>query len=163
MDLREDKGWSYGAYTVLLSARGQRTFLVITSVQTDKTSQSIAEAMKDLRGFVGDKPVTTAELDKTIQNSFLSLAGRWQTASGVLNSISRIIQYGLPDDYYNQYPDRLKGLTLDEVHNAATEVVHPDSLVWVVAGDRARVGDSLAKLGLGPVKLIDADGNPVTE
>ena len=163
MDLREDKGWSYGAYTGILNARGQRTFYVITSVQTDKTSESIAAAMNDLQAFVGDKPITEPELEKTVKSNSLSLAGRWESAGAVLGTISQLVQYQLPDDYFQQYPVKLKQLTLDEINAAAKQVVHPQSLVWIVVGDRARIGKGLEDLGLGPVQLIDADGNPVSE
>jgi zinc protease len=87
MNLREDKHWSYGASSRLISARGQRPFVVIAPVQTDKTKESLAEINKELRGILGDKPPTAEELAKVQANETLSLPGsretmaRWPTPS----------------------------------------------------------------------------------
>ena len=64
MNLREDKHWSYGAHTILVGARGQRPFLAYAPVQTDKTKESMIEIAKELRGILGEKPVTADELSK---------------------------------------------------------------------------------------------------
>ncbi|MEX0942537.1 MAG: pitrilysin family protein [Pseudomonadales bacterium] len=159
MNLREDKGWSYGAYTGLINARGQRIHYMITSVQTDKTKEAIAEVMSEMRAFVSSDPVTAAELEKSIKNNSLSLAGRWETAGSVLGSLSQLVQYRLPDDYFKQYPGKVAALTTDQVSRVANRIIQPESLVWVVVGDRAVIEPGLAELGYGPVKLIDPDGN----
>ncbi|MDZ7686032.1 MAG: insulinase family protein [Gammaproteobacteria bacterium] len=159
MNLREDKGWSYGAGTGLINARGQRFFYVITSVQTDKTSESIAEAMKEVRAIIGDDPITAAELEKSIKNNSLSLAGRWETAGSVLGSLSQIVQYGLPDDYWVEYPKKVANLSVERVNEVSRDLVQPGSLVWVVVGDRDKIAGDLDELGYGDVRVIDADGN----
>ena len=159
MNLREDKHWSYGAYTGLVSARGQRTFYVLSSVQTDKTSESILEVMKELNQYVGDQPATAAELNKAVRNSTLSLSGIWETADSVLGSISQIVQYGLPDDYFRSYAGAVEAVDLLEVQRVAKKLIDPEAIIWVVVGDRAKVEPGLKALGLGDVILIDADGN----
>jgi zinc protease len=159
MNLREDKGWSYGAFTGLINARGQRTFYTFTSVQTDKTKESILEVMKEMRNYVGDRPPTAEELEKSVKNNSLSLAGRWETASSVLSSLSQIVQYDLPDDYFKKYPQEVAALTVQPVIKVAREIIHPESVVWVVVGDRAKIQPGLEQLGFGPVQLIDPDGN----
>ncbi|MDA9049951.1 insulinase family protein [Pseudomonadales bacterium] len=159
MNLREDKHWSYGAYTGLVSARGQRTFYVMTSVQTDKTSESVQEVMGELSRYVGNQPATAEELDKVILNNTLSLTGRWETAGSVLGSISQIVQYGLPDDYFRHYAQAVATLELPEVQRVATKLIDPNAMVWVVVGDQAQIETGLNALGYGNVILIDADGN----
>lgn len=161
MNLREDKHWSYGASSGLIDARGQRTFYVFAGVQTDKTRESIQEINKELNGFVNDKPTTGEELDKTIKNSALSLSGKWETAGAVLGSLSEIVQYNLPDDYFNNYAEKIMSLKADQIDDVARKVIHPDALIWVVVGDRSVIEEELAKLNLGPVKVVDADGNIV--
>ncbi|MCH7742309.1 MAG: insulinase family protein [Proteobacteria bacterium] len=161
MNLREDKGWSYGAYSGLSGAKGQRIFNVSTSVQTDKTRESIEEVMKELRGFVTDHPASLEELEKSIASNTLSLAGRWESSSAVMGTISQIVQYGLADNYFNEYAGKVKALTLDEVNRIAKKIINPDALTWVVVGDRAIIEPELVKLGFGKIHLIDADGNPI--
>ena len=163
MNLREDKHWSYGAYTGLVSARGQQPFYMLTSVQTDKTSESIAEVMQELRAYISNAPATAEELHKTVTNNTLSLSGTWESAGAVLGSISQIVQYGLPDDYFATYATEMAALELGEVQRIAAKLIDPDALVWVVVGDRSKIADGLNQLGYGEVILIDADGNRLTE
>lgn len=163
MNLREDKGWSYGASSGLIDARGQRTFYVYAGVQTDKTIESIDQVIAELNGFVGDSPTTEQELEKTIKNRALSLSGRWETSGAVLGTLAEIVQYDLPDDYFDNYAGKIMDLETAQIDHAADALIHPDSLTWVVVGDRRLVEEKLKSLNLGPVKVIDADGNIVEE
>src|ERR1700719_1117628 len=79
MNLREEKHWSYGAASVLYAARAQRPFLAYASVQGDKTSDSIAEMLKELAGMTGTKPVRDDELEKVKQQQILELPGAHET------------------------------------------------------------------------------------
>ena len=79
----------------------------------------------------------------------------------VVGSIGEIVRYGLPDDYFNRYPGRVRALTLKDLNRAAEEVVHPDRLVWVVIGDRSKIEPAIRELGWGDITLLDADGNSV--
>jgi zinc protease len=158
MNLREDKHWSYGARTILLDARGPRPFLAIAPVQTDKTKESVAEMLKELRGVTGDKPVTADELATAEDSLVLTLPGRWETADAVADSIGDIVRFGFPDDYFEGYAAKVRAVSLADVAQAA-KIIRPDRLVWVVAGDREKIEPGLATLGLGPVRPIDADGH----
>ena len=125
MNLREDKHWSYGAQSVLIGARGQRPFIVVAPVQTDKTKESLAEIDKELRGILGDKPPTQEELAKVQANETLSLPGSRETISEVGNSIETLVEYGLPDDYYDKYAGRVRALQVSDIEAAAKRVVRP--------------------------------------
>jgi zinc protease len=159
MNLREDKGWSYGAGTGVYDARGPRFFYAIASVQADKTAESISEVMKELEGFLGDQPITEDELNQAIQNNTLSLPGRWETGNAVMGSLAQLVQYDLAPNYFDLYPDKVRSVTVDDAIEAAQKVVFPDSLVWVVVGDRSEVQTKLDELGYGVAILIDSEGN----
>ena len=161
MNLREDKHWSYGARTILPDARGQRMFVAYAPVQTDKTKESMVEIQKELSGILQDRPITTQELDKVQKQQTLELAGQWQTIGAVSGSIHEIVRFGLPDDYFQTYAAKIRELDLTKVSSAAEAIVHPDSLVWVVVGDRSKVEAGVRELGFGELKLIDSDGKPV--
>ncbi|MDZ7342409.1 MAG: insulinase family protein [candidate division KSB1 bacterium] len=163
MNLREDKHWSYGAGSVIVSARGQRPFIAYTSIQGDKTKESIAEIRKELTDILATRPATQDELDKVLQNEILGLPGSWETMGAVGSSIGDIVVYGLPDDYYQTYPNKLRNLKLNDISKAAKKLLRPDQVVWIVVGDRAKVEPKLLELGLGEVKLIDADGKPLSK
>jgi zinc protease len=161
MNLREDKHWSYGASSRLISARGQRPFVVIAPVQTDKTKESLAEINKELRAILGDKPPTAEELAKVQANETLSLPGSRETMSEVANSIETLVEYGLPDDYYDKFAGRVRALQVSDIEAIAKRVVRPDNLVWVVVGDRAKIEAGVRELNLGELKFLDADGKPI--
>src|SRR5260370_32272616 len=103
MNLREDKHWSYGARSLLWAARGQRPFIALAPVQTDKTKESMAEMNKEFRGLLGDKPLTAEELANIQANETLSLPGSGETIDSVGQAIADLIHFGLPDDYYETF------------------------------------------------------------
>ncbi len=159
MNLREDKSWSYGAYTQILPARGQRPFMAVAPVQTDKTSAAMAELKREIEEIRGARPPSSDEVAKVKDRRTLSLPGRWETASAVLGSIAEIVRFGLPDDYWDTYADSIRALTEEEIRQAAVDVVHPDGLIWVVVGDRSKIEAGIRELGLGELVPLDADGN----
>ena len=160
MNLREDKHWAYGAGTALVYARGQGPFFAYAPVQTDKTKQSMIEVDKELRGILGKRPITAEELTTAQKDQTLSLPGRWETLGAVSGSISDIVIFGLPDDYFATYPDKVRALNVGDLEAAAKELVHPDQLVWVVVGDRSKIEPPVRELGWGEIQILDADGNP---
>jgi zinc protease len=161
MNLRENKHWSYGAGTVLVGARGQRPFIGYAPVQTDKTKESMVEMAKELREILDKRPVSEEEVAKAKANQTLELPGSWETMAAVGRSIGDIVRYGLADNYYQIYPDKVRELKVSQVEAAAQKVVHPDKLVWVVVGDRSKIEAGIRELGFGEIHLIDTDGNPI--
>jgi zinc protease len=116
----------------------------------------------DQRGFgVTDRPVTVEELAHIQANETLSLPGSRETLNSVGYSIIDLLQYGWPDDYYETLAGRIRALKTTDLDAAAKQVIHPDSLVWVVVGDRAKIEAGVRELGLGEIRFIDADGNPI--
>jgi zinc protease len=161
MNLRENKHWSYGAGSFLWSAKGQRPFIAYGPVQTDKTKESMVEINKELRDILSTRPPTADELDKMQKNLILSLSGTWETNGAVGGSLTEMVQYGLPDDYWTTYPKKIRSLNLAALMEASKIVIHPDNLVWVVVGDRSKIEAGVRSLNFGEVQFLDSDGNPV--
>jgi zinc protease len=160
-NLRKDKHWSYGAFSLLLTAKGPRPFIAYAPVQTDKTMESMAELKRELSGYLGDNPPTEDELARVVAASTLSLPGRWETAQAVASDIAEIVTYDLPDDYWDTYAERVRNLSLDELNEAAQAVIKPERLLWVVVGDRKVIEPRIRELGLGGITLLDTDGNVI--
>ena len=158
MNLREDKHWSYGARSLLWAARGQRPFIAFAPVQTDKTKESLAEMNKEFRAILADKPLTAEELAKIQANETLRLPGSRETINEVGQSIADLVHFGLPDDYYETYAGKVRALKTSDLNDAAKTIVHPDNMIWVVVGDRAKIEAGVKELNLGEVRLMDADG-----
>ena len=163
MNLREDKGWAYGAFTLMLDARGQRPFITYAPVQTDKTKESMMEIQKELEMILGDMPATSDEVEKAQKNQTLTLAGQWETGGAVMGSIAEMVQFGLPDDHFATYTDRVRSLNTTQVNQAASEVLRPENLVWVVVGDREQIEAGIRELGFGEIKLLNGDGEVISE
>lgn len=163
MNIREDKHWAYGAYTLLWDARGQRPFLVYAPVQGDKTKEAVAELRKELHDIISARPPSAEELSRVTENMILELPGSWETNNDVGNSINEIVRFGYPDDYFRTYAEKIKGVTVQSATNAAKKVVKPDNLAWIIVGDRSKIEAGLAELGIGKIQVIDADGNLVSD
>jgi len=159
MNLREDKSWAYGAFTMLLDTKGQRPFIAYAPVQTDKTMESMAEIRRELIEYVGDSPATAEEISKVKNNNTLSLPGRWETSRAVLGDINEIVTYDLPDDYWDTYAQSVRNLSQEQIIAAADQVIKPNNMIWVVVGDKARIESRIRELELGEIILLDVDGN----
>ncbi|MEO0575746.1 MAG: pitrilysin family protein [Pseudomonadota bacterium] len=161
MNLREDKGWSYGSYSFIVDAAAQRPFLISAPVQTDQTAPSIAELRSEVRNYLAGTPATEEELSRVRDGNTLSLPGRWETIGAVTGSLSEMVRFNLPDDYWTTFADKTRALDVDTVNAQARRALHPDNMIWVVVGDRAKIEEDIKALGLGDFQLIDTDGNPV--
>jgi len=159
MNLREGKHWSYGAHSMVMDAKGQRMYLVFSSIQGDKTADSMREVQKELQGIASDKPPTAEEFTKTQSDVVLGLPGSWETIGRVARSVEEIVQYNLPDTYFKEYPARIREMKVEAVQDAAKRVIKPGSIVWVIVGDKAKIEEPIKALGFGDIKYVDADGN----
>ncbi len=162
MNLREDKHWAYGAFAFSPNAVGQRAIAMYAPVQTDKTGPSASEVLKEARAIVGDKPVTEAEVQKIKAKNVRSLPGKFETGSAVLGAMSGIVKYDRPDDYIETLKQKTDAVTVDQARAAATEVIHPDHLTWVIVGDLKKIEKPIRDLKLGQVEVINADGAVIT-
>ena len=161
MNLREDKHWAYGAYSFSQDALGQRPFMLYAPVQTDKTVESAAEVLKEAKDVISARPLTAAEITKVKDSNVRSLPGSYETAGAVLGALESNALYGRPDDYVATLKHRIEAQTDDAVRAAATEVIHPNALTWVIVGDLSKIEAGVRGLKLGDVQVIDADGKPV--
>ncbi|WP_165323566.1 M16 family metallopeptidase [Rhizorhabdus phycosphaerae] len=153
MDLREDKGWAYGAFTQAQMLRETMPLYVIAPVQTDKTGASIAAAIADMKAFLTTKGVTEEERDRTINNQIRSLPGSFETSGDLLGALISLDTLGRPDDYYEKLPARYRAMKAADLDAAARKAIRPDDLIWIVVGDAAKVEPQLKDLGLPVEKM----------
>jgi zinc protease len=161
MDLREDKHWSYGVGTSLVAARGQRILVSDSPVQTDKTADALRELAREYAALGSTRPVTPRELQDAQANETLGLPGSFETVGQLSNAYATILQYGLPEDYYNTYTAKALALTPAELNALAARVVLPRQPVWIVVGDVSRIEAPIRALNLGTVRRIDVEGKPL--
>ena len=162
MNLREEKGWAYGARTMLLGARGLRPFLVYAPVQTDRTGDSIAELIMELERIRSSGPVEASEMRRVIAGLTRELPGRYETAGAVLASMLDSATYGLPLDYPSGLAERYEALSLSDLQEE-TKIVRPESMLWLVVGDLSKIRDQIEALDIARIETWDANGDTVKE
>jgi zinc protease len=161
MDLREDKHWSYGVGSSLVPAVGQRILFSGSPVQTDKTAPALRELIREYAGIAGARPITPQELKAAQDNETLGLPGAFETVAQLSNGYATILQYRLPEDYYNTYTDKVLAQTPPELNALAARTILPGQQLWIVVGDMSKIEADVRALGLDEVRRIDADGNDV--
>jgi zinc protease len=161
MNLREDKHWSYGVRSTLPAAVGQRPYLSVSPVQTDKTGEALQELVREYGNVAGAKPITVDELRDAQTNETLGLPGAFETVGQLSGAYANILQYGLPENYYATLTQKAMALTPEGANALAKKSFMPNNLIWVVVGDMSKVEAGVRALNLGDVKKLDADGNPL--
>jgi zinc protease len=157
-NLRLDKHWSYGTSGFVMNARGQRPFMVIAPVQTDKTKESILEVSKEIKGVAGERPLAGEEFASIMRNMTLRLPARFSTLASLDAAALEVVNYKLPLDYWSKYATNVRSLTEQQLNEAAKKFVRPNEVVWLIVGDRKKIESGIKELNLGELTYIDADG-----
>ena len=160
MNLREDKSWSYGYRSrVISNTSGDMTLTSSGKVQTDKTMESMVEIKREFVDYVSTRPATPGEIDRIKLNRTRSLPGSFATNAGFLSSIIASDSYGLPFDYAESSADRIALVTVESVNARAQVSIDPGKLIWVVVGDLEKIEEQVRSLNYGEVEVWDAFGN----
>ena len=157
MNLREDKGWSYGVRSRVQSTQAQRPFMVTAPVQTDKTLESMMEIIGEMGAITNDRPAQQGELDRALNKRILTLPGRWETAGAVESDIANMVRYKLKDDYWDNYVKNLNKVSLAQVNQSAKEFVKPEGMLWIVVGDLAKIEQKIRDSNIAEVEILKVD------
>ena len=155
MDLREDKGWSYGVSgdeQVMLHAV---PYIVSAPVQADRTGDSLVELNRQITDFLTTKGVTQDELTRIVTKNINQLPGEFETSGAVLGAMMNIDMLQRPDNYYETLAPEYRAQTTASLDKAARSALDPKAFTWIVVGDAAKVRPQLEKLGM-PIELVDA-------
>jgi zinc protease len=160
MNLREQHGYTYGANSRFMPYRAGGEFTAGGLVRTDVTAPAAKELMSEITRFPSNPP-TEAELNASKDALVQSLPGQFETTFSETGAMSGIFIYDRPLDYYAKLPERFRAVTPEDVAKVAKEDLHPNNLVIVAAGDRAKIEPGLKDAGLGPVEVRDINGDLV--
>jgi predicted Zn-dependent peptidase len=155
MDLRENKGWSYGVSGRPNYYEKGVSYIVSAPVQADKTGESLAELNTQISDYLSTRGATDEELSRTVAKSINELPGRFEGADDVLNAMMSMDLFARPDNYYETLAPRYRNLTAATLDKAARATIDPKGFTWVVVGDAAKVRPQLEKLGL-PIEVVEA-------
>ena len=153
MNLREDKGYTYGIHAGFDMRRGAGPFSVRTAVQTPATVPSISESLAELRR-IRETPVTPAELAAARDYLVGVFPLRFETPGAVVAALGGLFIHELPDDELARYRREIEAVTIDAIQKAAQDHIHPGRIAIVAVGDADVVGAELEAAGFGDLEVI---------
>jgi zinc protease len=158
LNLREGKGWTYGARSIFDSRRAPGPFSAGGEFVAPHSADSVAEILKELNGM-RDADVADAELTRAKDQIVKSYPARFATRANIAAQLAELAIFNLPDSYISDYTKRIAAVTKEDVRRVARKYLDPQRLTVVVVGDRKTLQDPLAKLA--PVEVRDLDGDPI--
>ncbi len=157
LNLREHKGFTYGARTAFDFRRLPGPFSLQVSVQTGATAEAIHESLEEIAGIRGARPVTADELSVGVAALTRGYARNFETAEQLARAATQLALYDLPETYFDEYVQRVEAVTAAEVMRVAYEHLDPARLTTLVVGDYAVVSRDLPQLNLGVPTVLAAD------
>ncbi len=157
LNLREDKGFTYGARTAFDFRRMPGPFSLQLSVQTAATARAIEESLGEIAAIRGPRPATAEELALGVAALTRGYARNFETAEQIARAATQIALYDLPDDYFVQFVPNVERVTTADVTRAAAAHLDPARLLTLVVGDLEAVADDLGRLGLGAPVVLSAE------
>ena len=160
MNLREVHGYTYGANSIFATYREGGAFYAGGLIKTDVTAPATEQLMLELKRIQSEPPAD-AEVKEAKIARVQSLPGQFETTNATTNAMASIFLYKRPLDYYAKLPAAYLAVTPQDVERVAKSDIHPDHLIIVEVGDRAKIEPALKELNLAPIELIDATGSPI--
>jgi len=157
MNLREGKGFTYGARTSFDFRRGPGPFQLQVSVQTAATAQAIHESFDEIAAIRGPRPVSSDELALGVAALTRGYARNFETAEQIARAATQIALYDLPDDYFAEFVPRVERVTADDVTRVSAQHLDPSRLTTLVVGDYDTIANDLGRLELGIPSVLSAD------
>ena len=130
-------------------------------MQTEVTKESVLETIKEFSDIRESRPVTDDEFSDAKDGLLRGLPSNFETQHQILQQLTRIVTFDLPDDYFSQYVDILNAITLDDVRGIAKERLDDAHLKVLVVGDKSVIEEGLRELG-HPIIHVDYEGREIT-
>jgi zinc protease len=158
MNLREDKGYTYGARSFTWERKGPAAFTMGARVQTEVTAEALVEFVAELEAIAGGRPIEADELEFAKGSILGGYYREFETVGQLAGAVTEQVVYGLPDDNFARYPEKVREVDLDTVNRAAASHFNPDDIAIIVVGDLAKIEDPIRALDLGPIRYADRNG-----
>jgi zinc protease len=159
LKLREEKQWTYGAFSYADRRLGKGPMVVATDVQTPNTADAVAELLAQLDLMV-QSGVTDAELTFAKESWVKSLPGLFGLPPVQVTAAAQLFAYSLPESYYADLVTKVNAVTLDDAKKVAVRALKKEDLVVVLVGDKATLEPKLKEKALGDAAAFNKDGTP---
>ncbi|MES1254916.1 MAG: pitrilysin family protein [Acidobacteriota bacterium] len=157
LNLREDKGYTYGARTAFEFRRWPGPFVLSVGVQTSATAESIHESIDEIAAMAGSRPITADELRLAAAALTRGFARNFETADQIARGATQLALYDLPDSYFVDFVPTVERLTTEDITNALARHLDASRLTTVVVGDYEATSAALAGLGLGDPVVLSSE------
>jgi len=154
-NLREVHGYTYGAFSRFNFRVFPGSFVASSSVQTDVTDKALYEFFKELNGI--GEPLSDEDLNRAKNYVALNYTSDFQSAGEIAGQLEEMVEYNLPENYFNEYISKMLAVTGSEVNAAAKKYIIPDQMIVVVVGDKSKIEEGIKALNLGEIKNITID------
>ncbi len=161
LNIREDKGYTYGARSSFAFLRGRGPWLASSGVVSAKTDSALVEFMRELVDIRGSRPATEAEVAFATSAIVRSYPRRLETNAGVANELSELAYYRLPSSELVDYQRKIAAVTPADVDRMARKYIVPAQFITVVVGDLATIQSGVEALNLGTTHVVGPEGGPV--
>lgn len=161
MNLRQDKGYSYGVFTATPVYSSAMGWIGQGAVQTDKTTESAVEFVKELKGIAGDRAITAAELDNARLGLIRNYAAGFGTNNDIAFRIADLWTMRWPMTELEREPAELARVPLVDVAAAAKRYAVPADATLLLVGDRAKIEAGVRSLEFGEIVILDVEGRPI--
>jgi zinc protease len=149
MNLRQDKGYTYGVRTGFDLRRGLGPFVLQTSVGTEVTAPAIREALKELDDIRNARPASEEELALARASVTRGYPRGFETAQQVARGVASLALHNLPDTYFEEFVPKIEAVTREDIARVAAQYLDPARMVTLAVGDHDRIGSELTTLNLG--------------
>ena len=157
LNLREDKGFTYGARTGFDFRLMPGPFSVQVSVQTAATARAIEESIGEIAAIRGPRPATEDELSMAVATLTKGYARYFETPEQIARAMTQLSLYDLPDNYFAEFVPRIERVTVSDVTRVTSRYLDPARLTTLVVGDLSVIGGELPRLGLGNPVVLPVD------
>ena len=157
LNLRTDKGITYGARTAFDFRRRPGPFVQQVSVDTPATALAIRESIAEIAGIRGERPVSAEELAVGVAALTRGYAKNFETSDQIARAVAQLALHDLPADHYSEFVPRMESLTPDDVMRAAARHLDPARLTTLVVGEVGAASQDLGHLNLGEPVVLSAD------
>ncbi len=157
LKLREERGFTYGAYTGFDWRLGLGPFSLEASVHTASTAEAVSDSLRELEDIRGARPPAPEEMALAKASLTRGYPRGFETAEQVARSVASHALHGLPDTYFEEFVPKIEAITIDDVVRVADRYIDPSRLTTLIVGDYEQIGPSLDRLGLGEWQLLPAE------
>jgi zinc protease len=162
LNLREDKGYSYGVFSDLALMSHAGLWFASGGVQTNKTKEALVEFDRELKAMAGAKPISEAEFASARERRMRGYAQQFESLGRLSQQVADNWILGLPPTELQREYDATTTASLDQALGAAKKYVKPDAATLLLVGDRSKIEAGVRELQFGEIVVLDTEGKPVT-